>query len=78
MYCVPPDELSFNGYLDYIRKLPTTDEPEVFGMHKNADFTFRNNEIQRFFNTIIVIQPHTVNTFESQDAAIIERVEGKN
>lgn len=38
IYFAPPEgELS--TYRDYISKLPMNDEPEVFGMHENAEIS---------------------------------------
>jgi len=65
-------EFSFgNGYnvpsgagdvdIDFWRKevetLPTTDSPEIFGMHVNADITFRNKQTNELLDTIIDTQP---------------------
>lgn len=38
IYYVPP-HTNYNGYLEYINKLPLIAQPEVFGMHENADIT---------------------------------------
>ena len=35
----PPTEGDHEHYLKYIRSLPITAEPEVFGLHANADIT---------------------------------------
>jgi hypothetical protein len=29
-----------DGYIRYIDRLPMTDDPQVFGMHENANITF--------------------------------------
>lgn len=34
----------FQTYVDYIRSLPITPHPEVFGLHENADITKDNQE----------------------------------
>ena len=47
--------------IDFWRKevenLPTTDSPEIFGMHVNADITFRNKQTNELLDTIIDTQP---------------------
>ena len=35
----PPTEGDHEHYLKYIKSLPITAEPEVFGLHANADIT---------------------------------------
>lgn len=35
-------------YVDYINNLPTSDTPEVFGLHTNADITFQINTAKGF------------------------------
>jgi len=37
-YLAPP-HVEYDGYLDFIRALPLVPQPEVFGMHENADIT---------------------------------------
>ena len=42
-----------------ILNLPDTDSPELFGMHVNADITFRNKQTSELIGTIIDTQPKT-------------------
>ena len=39
-----PKHGSYQSYIDYIRSLPLIPEPEVFGVHDNADITKDNQE----------------------------------
>ena len=39
-YFVPPLQ-AVENYIRYIEKLPMTDDPQVFGMHENANITFQ-------------------------------------
>ena len=39
-----PSHGEFQSYVDYIRSLPITPHPEVFGLHENADITKDNQE----------------------------------
>ncbi|XP_013776527.1 dynein heavy chain 5, axonemal-like [Limulus polyphemus] len=44
-------------YLDFINDLPSTDSPEVFGLHTNADITYQINTVKEVLNTILSVQP---------------------
>lgn len=41
LYCVPADG-SYNDYRKYIDALPGNEDPEVFGMHENANIVFQS------------------------------------
>ena len=36
-----PEADTIQAYRDYIEKLPFSDEPEIFGMHENANIAFQ-------------------------------------
>ena len=44
-------------YIDYINTIPGTDSPLVFGLHNNADLTFRLKESLEMINTIMETRP---------------------
>lgn len=44
-------------YHDYITTVPVIDHPEVFGLHSNADLTFRLKESVEMINTIMETRP---------------------
>ena len=44
-------------YKDYIEKMPITDDPEVFGMHENANINYQAQESDKIIQTILSIQP---------------------
>jgi dynein heavy chain len=38
-------------YRQYIDNLPIIDDPEIFGMHQNANITFQVNELPFYLNS---------------------------
>ena len=47
-----PTNGSLDVYRNYIDTLPLIDNPEVFGLHPNADLTFRLKESTDMMNTL--------------------------
>lgn len=41
------------GYLEYVRTRPINDEPEMFGLHSNANITYSNNETDALLGSIL-------------------------
>jgi dynein heavy chain len=41
--------------MDYIGKMPGNDTPAIFGLHPNADLTFRLKESGEMINTLLDI-----------------------
>jgi len=39
-----PKHTTIDGYLEHIKSLPINPQPEVFGLHENADITKNNYE----------------------------------
>lgn len=56
MYFVP-EYGNLKSYLSYISNLPSFEDPEVFGMHENANITYQNQESNKIMETILSIQP---------------------
>uniref|UniRef100_A0A1B0GJY1 Putative dyneins heavy chain n=1 Tax=Lutzomyia longipalpis TaxID=7200 RepID=A0A1B0GJY1_LUTLO len=52
-----PMTRNLQGYVDYINSLPTSDTPEVFGLHPNADITYQINTAKGILDTILSVQP---------------------
>ncbi|XP_053317654.1 dynein axonemal heavy chain 6 [Spea bombifrons] len=54
-----PDADSLQYYKEYIENLPLTDDPEIFGMHENANLAFQRKETSTLINTILDVQPRS-------------------
>ena len=51
------DSTEHEDYQRIIGTFPDIDSPEIFGLHPNADLTFRVKEVQALLNTILETQP---------------------
>ncbi|XP_047430741.1 dynein axonemal heavy chain 6 [Mugil cephalus] len=56
-YAPETDELE--QYNKYIESLPIIDDPEVFGMHENANLAFQRQETVKLINTILDVNPRS-------------------
>ena len=56
IYISPPIG-SLNYYRDLIKNFPEYENPEVFGMHDNANITFQLKESKIALETVLSIQP---------------------
>jgi len=50
-------EISFTKFQDYVNEIPPIDTPEIFGLHANADLTFRLKESLEMMNTLAETRP---------------------
>ena len=48
-----PDCTEHSKFLDYIKEMPARDSPIIFGLHPNADLTFRLKESIEMINTLV-------------------------
>jgi len=55
-YYTPPVG-SFQDLMSYFEQLPMIDNPEVFGMHDNANITFQLQETQSIYDMVLSLQP---------------------
>lgn len=58
LYQIPNDG-SLDEYVAYIRSLPLSTHPEVFGLHANASITRERKETNSLFHSMGILQPTT-------------------
>ncbi|EFJ52773.1 dynein heavy chain 3 [Volvox carteri f. nagariensis] len=57
----PPPDGDHSLYMSYIKSLPSSDSPEVFGLHANAEIRCKCRwETRKLLDTILSIQPRVV------------------
>nr|CCC95695.1 unnamed protein product [Trypanosoma congolense IL3000] len=59
MYYVP-QTVELESFMEHIQKMSLVDEPEVFGMHTNANLRYQLQVSQYLLNTVASIQPRLV------------------
>jgi dynein heavy chain len=52
-----PKEGNLTSTLEYIKTLPLEDDPEIFGLHPNANITYKKKTAREFLDMLITIQP---------------------
>lgn len=52
-----PEATEHAKFMEYIGSMPSQDNPPIFGLHPNADLTFRMKQSQEMINTLLDIQP---------------------
>jgi dynein heavy chain len=55
-YYAPPSG-SLSELTAYLETLPSVDNPEIFGMHENANTTFNTNASLEFMRKVLLLQP---------------------
>ncbi|PSN46072.1 Dynein heavy chain 1 [Blattella germanica] len=55
-----PTSKMLDEYLFYIRSLPINDDPELFGLHPNADISYAQSETLKCLATLLALQPRVV------------------
>uniref|UniRef100_K3W9Z0 AAA+ ATPase domain-containing protein n=1 Tax=Globisporangium ultimum (strain ATCC 200006 / CBS 805.95 / DAOM BR144) TaxID=431595 RepID=K3W9Z0_GLOUD len=64
---------ALQSYMDYIEALPLNPEPEVFGMHDNANITCAMAETFNMFDIILALQPRVSTGAGQSRESIIEQ-----
>ncbi|XP_037533396.1 dynein heavy chain 2, axonemal [Nematolebias whitei] len=72
-----PTEDSHSAHQNHITKLPSTEHPEVFGQHPNADIASQIAESRTLFDTLLSLQPQvtsatTAGTRPSREDTVLE------
>jgi len=67
-----PEVEDRTSYVEYIEKMETIDMPEVFGLHSNADITYRTEQARSVLSTILDVQPKqaTVSGNETREQTV--------
>ncbi|KAJ8922597.1 hypothetical protein NQ315_007628 [Exocentrus adspersus] len=55
-----PTDTIFLDYLEFIKTLPINDDPQLFGLHPNADITFAQSQTYTCLSTLLKLQPKQV------------------
>lgn len=55
--CAVDSSEQLGTFKDFIKTFPEIDTPEIFGLHPNADLTFRVKEVNALFGTLGNTQP---------------------
>lgn len=69
------DAAEIEAYRNYASSLPEIDSPEIFGLHPNADLTFRVKEVKGFLSNLSDTQPKQAGGSggQSLDSFIMEK-----
>ncbi|XP_064448835.1 dynein axonemal heavy chain 3 [Mirounga angustirostris] len=73
IYYIPPHG-SYQSYIDYLRNLPITAHPEVFGLHENADITKDNQETNQLFQGVLLTLPRQAGGSGKSPQEVIEEL----
>jgi len=52
-----PDAIEHPRFLEYIARMPGKDSPQIFGLHPNADLTYRLKQSIEMIDTLLDTQP---------------------
>lgn len=58
VYCVPPKG-TYEEYVEFIKNLPLSQHPEVFGMHENVDISKDLQATKLLFDSILLTMGST-------------------
>ena len=52
--------------LKYISSLPLDEDPEIFGLHSNANILYEQKTVKAFMETILAIQPREASSADAK------------
>jgi len=70
-----PDGMEIDIYRQYLSTFPEVDSPEIFGLHPNADMTYRMKEVRELLDTLLETQPKTSSggSGKTREEVVIEK-----
>ncbi|XP_069503771.1 dynein axonemal heavy chain 3 [Ambystoma mexicanum] len=66
----------YQSYIDYIRGLPLITQPEVFGLHDNADITKDNQETNQLFDGVLLTLPRQTSGAGKSPQEVVQDLAG--
>ena len=60
----PPPDGDYQTYIDYIKALPLSADPEVFGLHGNANITKDQQEADLMLTSCLAMQGQSASEFQ--------------
>ncbi|XP_063405511.1 dynein axonemal heavy chain 12-like isoform X3 [Mytilus trossulus] len=51
-----PPKMSYEDYIEFIRNLPTNQNPEIFGMHENVDISKDMQDTKLLFSSVLLTE----------------------
>eukprot|EP00232_Nephroselmis_pyriformis_P029065 CAMPEP_0182867354 /NCGR_PEP_ID=MMETSP0034_2-20130328/8675_1 /TAXON_ID=156128 /ORGANISM="Nephroselmis pyriformis, Strain CCMP717" /LENGTH=4528 /DNA_ID=CAMNT_0024999703 /DNA_START=83 /DNA_END=13669 /DNA_ORIENTATION=- len=69
-----PENGPLQSYKDYILTLPTTDRPEAFGQHPNADISYMIEDTKITLDSLTSLQPRTGGGGASKGEEIVDSI----
>nr|XP_020824636.1 dynein heavy chain 12, axonemal isoform X2 [Phascolarctos cinereus] len=72
-YYAPPRG-TYDDYIEFIKKLPFTQQPEIFGLHENVDISKDLHQTKTLFESLLLTQGGTTQSGSSAsaDATLLE------
>eukprot|EP00062_Callorhinchus_milii_P022724 gi/632980863/ref/XP_007907272.1/ PREDICTED: dynein heavy chain 3, axonemal-like [Callorhinchus milii] len=69
-----PRKGTYESYVEYIKSLPLNADPEVFGLHENANITKEQKETQKLFDGVLTTLPREVNGGDLSSSEIVQEL----
>nr|CAI5854264.1 unnamed protein product [Callosobruchus analis] len=73
-YYYQPLDTMFLDYIEYIKTFPINDDPDVFGLHQNADISFAQAQTYLCLATLLKLQPKQVGGAASSQEEVTSAV----
>lgn len=63
-----PHDLELESVKSYVLGLPLEDDPEIYGLHRNANITFQQKNVKEFFETLLSMQPRSTGSAKAGES----------